>query len=88
MTEQDKSLMYGPDDKISHSQSFFLGLQHVLAMDVYVPPVIIASILAIGMAQKTSLIQATFFSSRDRYNPTDKIFYEDANFSRSIIYTN
>lgn len=42
---------------------FFLGLQHVLAMDVYVPPVIIAGLLAMGVAQKTSLIQATFLAA-------------------------
>ncbi|MCF6515608.1 purine permease [Lactobacillus sp. S2-2] len=63
MSEKDNSLMYGPDDKISNSQSFFLGLQHVLAMDVYVPPVIIAGLLAMGVAQKTSLIQATFLAA-------------------------
>ena len=40
-----------------------LGIQHVLAMDVYVVPVIIASIIGISTAQTSSLIQATFIAA-------------------------
>ena len=37
MNEQSQKLMVGPDEPISNQEAGFLGLQHVLAMDVYVP---------------------------------------------------
>lgn len=63
MTTQNKQLMVGPDEPISNQEAGFLGLQHVLAMDVYVPPVIIAGILALGLDAKAGLIQATFLAA-------------------------
>lgn len=62
-TDSESSLIYGPNDKVPTGQSILLGLQHVLAMDVYVPPVIIAGLLAMGVAEKMSLIQATFIAA-------------------------
>ena len=38
MTKQNKHLTIGVEENIPFSQSLILGLQHVLAMDVYVPP--------------------------------------------------
>lgn len=61
--EKGSSLIYGPNDNVPTGQSVLLGLQHVLAMDVYVPPVIIAGLLAMGMGEKMSLIQATFLAA-------------------------
>ena len=44
------SLLIGPDEKVSKFEATILGLQHVLAMDVYVPPIILAGILAMSSA--------------------------------------
>ena len=55
-------LTVGPEDSVSFGQATMLGIQHVLAMDVYVVPVIIASI-GISTAQTSSLIQATFIAA-------------------------
>lgn len=63
MNEQSQKLMVGPDEPISNQEAGFLGLQHVLAMDVYVPPVIIAGLLAMGLDAKAGLIQATFLAA-------------------------
>lgn len=51
MKRNDNGLLYGPEDKVSYFQSGLLGLQHVLAMDVYVPPIIIAGLLSMSLAQ-------------------------------------
>ena len=56
-------LTVGPEDSVSFGQATMLGIQHVLAMDVYVVPVIIASIIGISTAQTSSLIQATFIAA-------------------------
>lgn len=64
-----QGLMYGPNDKVSVFQSILLGIQHVLAMDVYVPPILIATAITVGLsaatqgAVKTSLVQATFLAA-------------------------
>ena len=50
--EEKAQLLVGPDEKISVTEATLLGLQHVLAMDVYVPPIILA-----GMLQWGPLIQ-------------------------------
>lgn len=63
MTTHNKQLTIGPDESISNQEAGLLGLQHVLAMDVYVPPVIIAGLLAMSMGAKTGLIQATFLAA-------------------------
>lgn len=55
-------LTVGPEDSVSFGQATMLGI-HVLAMDVYVVPVIIASIIGISTAQTSSLIQATFIAA-------------------------
>lgn len=62
MKRNDSGLLYGPEDKVSYFQSGLLGLQHVLAMDVYVPPIIIAGLLSMSLAQKTGFLQAAFLA--------------------------
>ena len=42
---------------------FFLGLQHVLTMNIYVAPLILASLLASNAEQTATLIQMTFIAS-------------------------
>ncbi|GEA97903.1 xanthine/uracil permease [Levilactobacillus brevis] len=56
-------LLVGPDDAVNPRTAGFLGLQHVLAMDVYVPPIILAGLLAMSAAQQMSLLQATFLAA-------------------------
>lgn len=52
-----------PDDKISVGKSTILGLQHVLAMDVYVVPFLIAMLIGLGSNQSSALIQSTFIAA-------------------------
>lgn len=61
--EEKAQLLVGPDEKISATEATLLGLQHVLAMDVYVPPIILAGMLAMGAADSTGLLQATFLAA-------------------------
>lgn len=56
-------LLIGPDEKVPTGEAVLLGLQHVLAMDVYVPPIILAGLLAMGAVDSTGLLQATFLAA-------------------------
>ncbi len=62
MKRNNNGLLYGPEDKVPYFQSGLLGLQHVLAMDVYVPPLIIAGLLSMSVVQKTGFLQAAFLA--------------------------
>lgn len=57
------NLTIGVNDDISIAQSILLGIQHVLAMDVYVVPFLIASALSMSARDSSSLIQATFIAA-------------------------
>lgn len=61
MKRNDNGLLYGPEDKVSYFQSGLLGLQHVLAMDVYVPPLIIAGLLSMTLGQKPVFYRQLFW---------------------------
>ena len=63
MTKQNKHLTIGVEENIPFSQSLILGLQHVLAMDVYVPPFILATAIALSPGDATGLIQSTFLGA-------------------------
>ncbi|WP_438349268.1 uracil-xanthine permease family protein [Paenibacillus sp. FA6] len=52
-----------PDEKISFGKSAILGLQHVLAMDVYVVPFLIAMLIGLQPNQSSALIQSTFIAA-------------------------
>lgn len=60
--DEKAQLLIGPDEKIPTGEAVLLGLQHVLAMDVYVPPIILGGLLAMGAADSTGLLQATFLA--------------------------
>ncbi len=62
-TQRVSKLTVGPEDDLSLGQSLVLGIQHVLAMDVYVVPFIIASIIGLSTAQSSVMIQATFIAA-------------------------
>lgn len=59
----ENSLVVGPDDKVPTGEATLLGLQHVLAMDVYVPPIILAGSLAMRAANSTGLLQSAFLAA-------------------------
>lgn len=68
MRENDKNkadikLVAGLDEKIPASKAIFLGIQHVLAMDLYIVPIILAGALAMGTTDKSFLIQMTFMAA-------------------------
>ncbi|QIG52144.1 purine permease [Nordella sp. HKS 07] len=50
-------------DRLPMGQTALLGLQHVLAMDVYVVPFIIASVLGLAVADSAVLIQSAFIAA-------------------------
>ncbi|MGE7933869.1 uracil-xanthine permease family protein [Viridibacillus arvi] len=52
-----------PDEKVSFGQSALLGLQHVMAMDVYVVPFLISMLIGLQSGQSTALIQSTFIAA-------------------------
>lgn len=64
MDEQvQRNLVIGPEDHIPTGEATLLGLQHVMAMDVYVPPIILAGMLAMGVADTSGLLQSTFLAA-------------------------
>ncbi|MWV44660.1 purine permease [Paenibacillus sp. HJL G12] len=52
-----------PDEKVSVSKSILLGIQHVLAMDVYVVPFLVAMLIGLQSDQSSALIQSTFIAA-------------------------
>jgi xanthine/uracil permease len=50
-------LVSSPDDALPPGKAALLGLQHVLAMDVYVVPFVVASVLALAVQDSAALIQ-------------------------------
>ncbi|MFD1899825.1 nucleobase:cation symporter-2 family protein [Enterococcus termitis] len=60
---KQSALTVGPNDDLSIGQSMLLGIQHVLAMDVYVVPFIIASIIGLTTKESSALIQSTFIAA-------------------------
>ncbi len=52
--------MINIDEKISLPRSLSLGAQHVLAMDLYIVPIILAGLLSLTVADTSALIQMTF----------------------------
>ncbi|MDD1779919.1 purine/pyrimidine permease [Enterovibrio sp. ZSDZ35] len=48
------------DEKISLPKSLSLGAQHVLAMDLYIVPIILAGLLSLSVGDTSALIQMTF----------------------------
>lgn len=52
-----------PDEKVPFGQTALLGLQHVMAMDVYVVPFLIAMLIGLQSGQSSALIQATFIAA-------------------------
>lgn len=62
-TAYEGRLIAQPDDRVTVLKALLLGVQHVMAMDVYVVPFIIASALELSQADSASLIQSTFLAA-------------------------
>ncbi|MFD1471392.1 uracil-xanthine permease family protein [Companilactobacillus mishanensis] len=63
MSENNTNLLVGPNDKVGLAESGFLGLQHVLAMDIYVPPIILAGMMSMSLSGQMGLLQSTFLAA-------------------------
>lgn len=61
--KQENNIIIGVDDKISYGKAFVLGLQHVLAMDLYIAPIIIAGLLALSTENTSFFIQMCFLAT-------------------------
>lgn len=63
--KQDDSihLIVGVDEKIGYGKALLLGLQHVLAMDLYIAPIIIAGLLSFDSVNTSFFIQMCFFAT-------------------------
>ncbi|MBB6669904.1 uracil-xanthine permease family protein [Cohnella nanjingensis] len=57
------NLIVGVDDKIGYGKAFLLGLQHVLAMDLYIAPIIIAGLLSLSTGDTSFFIQMCFLAT-------------------------
>ncbi len=60
---QNTNNIIGVDEKISWGKAFLLGMQHVLAMDLYIAPIIIAGLLALDSMNTTFFIQMCFLAA-------------------------
>lgn len=63
MDKENKNILVGVDEKIRVGRAFVLGLQHVLAMDLYIAPIIIAGLLALNNSNTTFFIQMCFLAA-------------------------
>ncbi|KGX87042.1 uracil-xanthine permease family protein [Pontibacillus litoralis] len=63
MSKKNNKVLIGVDDKIGIGKAFVLGLQHVLAMDLYIAPIIIAGLLALSTENTSYFIQMCFFAT-------------------------
>lgn len=62
-TKPEVDLIIGVNDKLGFGQAMFLGFQHVLSMDLFVMPFILAGILQMSVAQTALFISMTFFAA-------------------------
>ncbi|ALC91358.1 xanthine/uracil permease [Bacillus sp. FJAT-18017] len=60
---QKTNITVGVDEKISWGKAALLGMQHVLAMDLYIAPIIIAGLLALDTMNTTFFIQMCFLAA-------------------------
>ncbi|MFF2447879.1 uracil-xanthine permease family protein [Neobacillus sp. NPDC058068] len=60
---QNTNIVVNIDEKISWGKAFLLGMQHVLAMDLYIAPIIIAGLLSLDSMNTTFFIQMCFLAA-------------------------
>lgn len=61
--KSESSIIIGVDDKVSYPKAFVLGLQHVLAMDLYIAPIIIAGLLSLSAENTSFFVQMCFLAT-------------------------
>ena len=49
-------------EEITVGKSIFLGVQQILAMDLFIPPIILAGLLSFSVSDSALLIQMTFIA--------------------------
>ncbi|HEY4551749.1 MAG TPA: nucleobase:cation symporter-2 family protein [Bacillaceae bacterium] len=59
----ESQMIIGVNDKISLQKAIILGLQHVLAMDLYIAPIIIAGLLSLSMENTSFFVQMCFLAT-------------------------
>lgn len=59
----NNGIIIGVDDKISYGKALLLGAQHVLAMDLYIAPIIVAGLLSLGTENTSFFIQMCFLAT-------------------------
>lgn len=64
MKEQSElHLAVGVNDPLTPGKALLLGLQHVLAMDLYIAPIVLAGILSMSVSETAFFIQMTFIAA-------------------------
>src|SRR5690625_5331563 len=63
MTTQDATIGGAVDERTSVPRSLVLAVQHVLAMDIYIVPIVLEGMLAMGVRGASTLVQMTFVAS-------------------------
>ncbi|GIN73803.1 uric acid permease [Bacillus sp. J14TS2] len=61
--QTENNIVLGVHDKISYHKAFILGLQHVLAMDLYIAPIIIAGLLSLSTENTSFFVQMCFLAT-------------------------
>lgn len=59
----ETSMIIGVNDKVSAPKAVILGLQHVLAMDLYIAPIIIAGLLSLTIENTAFFVQMCFLAT-------------------------
>ncbi|MGE6257066.1 uracil-xanthine permease family protein [Heyndrickxia sporothermodurans] len=61
--QNNSNIIVGVNDKISFGKALLLGMQHVLAMDLYIAPIIIAGLLSLSTENTSFFIQMCFLAT-------------------------
>lgn len=62
MEERKGELIVGVNEKISFGKAAFLGLQHVLSMDLYIMPLILGAAIGLAGGDLSFFLQMSFFA--------------------------
>lgn len=62
MEENKSQLIVGVNEKISIGKAVFLGLQHVLSMDLYIMPLILGAAIGLAGGELSFFLQMSFFA--------------------------
>ena len=60
--ENDSQLIVGVNEKISCGKAAFLGMQHVLSMDLYIMPLILGAAIGLAGGELSFFLQMSFFA--------------------------